>query len=64
MAGSINFIVSNKSFEKFMMMTILGTTGAAMDKQMNFFFTFWGLKLITKRKQRTSPEDGNRQKKE
>jgi peroxiredoxin family protein len=49
MAGSINFIVSDKSFEKFMMTTILGTTGAAMDKQMNFFFTFWGLKLLTKK---------------
>ena len=41
----MSFIVSDKSFEKFMMATILGTTGAAMDEQMNFFFTFWGLSL-------------------
>jgi peroxiredoxin family protein len=49
MAGSINFIVSDKSFEKFGMMMILGTTGDAMDVKMNFFFTFWGLNLITKK---------------
>jgi len=42
MAEKMSFIVSDKSFEKFMMATILGTTGAAMDDEMNFFFTFWG----------------------
>jgi len=47
--GKINFIVSEKSFEKFMMMTILGTTGAAMDTEMNFFFTFFGLNLLKKK---------------
>jgi peroxiredoxin family protein len=49
MAGSINFIVKDKSFEKFGMMMILGTTGDAMDVKMNFFFTFWGLNLLTKK---------------
>ncbi len=39
----ISFIVSDKSFEKFGMALILGTTGDAMDVEMNFFFTFWGL---------------------
>jgi len=48
MVEKINFIVKDKSFEKFMMMTILGTTGAAMDTEMNFFFTFWGLNLLKK----------------
>lgn len=41
--NTINFIVSEYNFEKFMMMFILGTTGDAMDVKMNFFFTFWGL---------------------
>ena len=49
MGEKINFIVKDKSFEKFMMMTILGTTGAAMGKEMNFFFTFWGLYLLKKK---------------
>ncbi len=49
MADKICFIVKDKSFEKFMMMTILGTTGAAMDTEMNFFFTFWGLRLLQKK---------------
>ena len=44
----INFIVSKKDFETFMMHVILGTTGAAMDNKMNFFFTFWGLELLKK----------------
>jgi peroxiredoxin family protein len=48
MVEKINFIVKDKSFEKFMMMTILGTTGSAMDVEMNFFFTFWGLNLLKK----------------
>lgn len=39
----ISFIVKDKSFEKFGMALILGTTGDAMDVEMNFFFTFWGL---------------------
>jgi len=45
----LNFIVSTNSFEKFMMMVILGTTGTAMDIEMNFFFTFWGLYLLKKK---------------
>jgi peroxiredoxin family protein len=49
MVESVNFIVKDKSFEKFMMMTILGTTGDAMDVKMNFFFTFWGLYLLKKK---------------
>lgn len=44
-----NFIMSKNSFEDFGKMVILGTTGAAMDVEMNFFFTFWGLFLIKKR---------------
>lgn len=46
MPKQMNFIVSENSFEKFGMMVILGTTGAAMETQMNFFFTFWGLFLL------------------
>ncbi|MEJ2296722.1 MAG: DsrE/DsrF/DrsH-like family protein, partial [Candidatus Lokiarchaeota archaeon] len=49
MTEKMNFIVKDKSFEKFMMMTILGTTGSAMDVEMNFFFTFWGLNLLKKK---------------
>jgi len=49
MVEKINFIVKDKSFEKFMMMVILGTTGGAMDMEMNFFFTFWGLYLLKKK---------------
>jgi len=49
MAEDISFIVSDKSFEKFGMMLILGTTGDAMDVKMNFFFTFWGLHLLRKK---------------
>lgn len=48
MLKKINFIIKDKSFEKFMMMTILGTTGNAMDIEMNFFCTFWGLFLLKK----------------
>ncbi len=46
MVETVNFIVSDKSFEKFAMAMILGTTGDAMDVKMNFFFTFWGLYLL------------------
>jgi len=46
---TINFIVKDKSFEKFAMMMLLGTTGDALDTKMNFFFTFWGLNLLTKK---------------
>ena len=46
---TINFIVKDKSFEKFAMMAILGSTGDAMDIKMNFFFTFWGLNLLKKK---------------
>lgn len=48
MVKKLNFIVAEKSFEKFAMMVILGTTGAAMETEMNFFFTFWGLELLKK----------------
>jgi peroxiredoxin family protein len=48
-AETVNFIVKDKSFEKFAMMMILGTTGDAMDVKMNFFFTFWGLNLLKKK---------------
>ncbi|MFW9970571.1 MAG: DsrE/DsrF/DrsH-like family protein [Candidatus Odinarchaeota archaeon] len=47
--GTVNFIVKDKSFEKFAMMAILGSTGDALDMKMNFFFTFWGLNLLTKK---------------
>ncbi len=49
MTEDISFIVSDRSFEKFGMMLILGTTGDAMDVKMNFFFTFWGLYLLKKK---------------
>ncbi len=48
MGEKLSFIVSDKSFEKFMMMTILGTTADAMETQTNIFFTFWGLYLLKK----------------
>ena len=49
MGETINFIVKDKSFEKFAMMMLLGTTADAMETKSNFFFTFWGLKLLTKK---------------
>lgn len=49
MPKQMNFIVSDHSFEKFGMMVILGTTGAAMETKMNFFFTFWGIDLLKKK---------------
>ncbi len=48
-SNKVTFIVSDKSFEKFGMMLILGTTGDAMDYEMNFFFTFWGLFQLKKK---------------
>ena len=42
------FIVGEDSFEKMMMQMILGTTGAALDTEMHFFFTFFGLNLLKK----------------
>lgn len=54
--ASINFIVSDYNFEKFMMMFILGTTGDAMDMKMNVFFTFWGLFNL---KKNANPKVGN-----
>ena len=44
----MNFIISSNSFETFAKMVILGTTGSAMDVEMNYFFTFWGLFLLKK----------------
>ena len=49
MTEKVSFIVSEYNFEKFMMMYILGTTGDAMDVEMNFFFTFWGLFNLKKK---------------
>lgn len=49
MTEKVSFIVSEYNFEKFMMMVILGTTGDAMDIEMNFFFTFWGLFNLKKK---------------
>ena len=49
MGETINYIVSDKSFEKFAMMMLLGTTADAMETKSNFFFTFWGLNLLTKK---------------
>lgn len=49
MGQTINFIVKDKSFEKFAMMMLLGTTADAMETKTNFFFTFWGLRLLTKK---------------
>ena len=49
MVQKINFIVAKNDFETFAMHFILGTTGAAMETEMNFFFTFWGLKLLQKK---------------
>ncbi|MHA1112494.1 MAG: DsrE/DsrF/DrsH-like family protein [Promethearchaeota archaeon] len=40
------FIVGEDSFEKLMMSGILGTTGAALETEMYFFFTFFGLNLL------------------
>jgi len=48
-SDKISFIVSERSFEKFGMIAILGTTGAALEYEMNFFFTFWGLYLLKKK---------------
>ena len=48
MVKKINFIVSSNTFETFYKLLILGTTGAAMDIEINAFFTFWGLYLLKK----------------
>jgi peroxiredoxin family protein len=52
----MNFIVKDYNYEKFMMMVILGTTGDAMDIEMNFFCTFWGLFIL---KKKSKPRVGN-----
>jgi peroxiredoxin family protein len=49
MGETINYIVKDKSFEKFAMMMLLGTTADAMETKSNFFFTFWGLNLLKKK---------------
>jgi peroxiredoxin family protein len=49
MVKKLNFIIANKDFETYMKMVILGTTAAAMDNEVNFFFTFWGLYLLKKK---------------
>jgi peroxiredoxin family protein len=48
MVKKLCFIIANKDFETFNKMLILGTTAAAMDIEVNFFFTFWGLYLLKK----------------
>ncbi|MHA1680985.1 MAG: DsrE/DsrF/DrsH-like family protein [Promethearchaeota archaeon] len=50
MTTKISFIVANDDYETFMKLVILGTTGAAMDIEINCFFTFWGLYLLKKGK--------------
>ena len=46
MGQTINFIVKDKSFEKFAMMMLLGTTADAMDTKTNFFLHLLGLEII------------------
>jgi peroxiredoxin family protein len=41
-------VVSESSFDKAMMPLILGTTGASMGMEVHVFYTFFGLKLLTK----------------
>ena len=48
MVKKLCFIIANNDFETFNKMIILGTTAAAMDIEVNFFFTFWGLYLLKK----------------
>ena len=49
MVKKLCFIIANNDFETFNKMLILGTTAAAMDIEVNFFFTFWGLYLLKKK---------------
>jgi len=44
----LNFIIANNDFETFNKLLILSTTAAAMDIEINAFFTFWGLYLLKK----------------
>ena len=48
MLKKITYIVKDRSFEKFAMMAILGSSGNAMDIEMHFVCTFWGLRLLKK----------------
>jgi len=48
MVKKLCFIIANNDFETFNKMLILGTTAAAMDIEVNLFFTFWGLYLLKK----------------
>jgi peroxiredoxin family protein len=48
MADKMCLIVSEGSFDKAMMPLILGTTGASMGMEVHVFYTFFGLKLLTK----------------
>jgi peroxiredoxin family protein len=48
MAEKMCMVVSEGSFDKAMMPLILGTTAASMGMEVHVFYTFFGLKLLTK----------------
>jgi peroxiredoxin family protein len=48
MAEKMCIVVSEGHFDKAMMPLILGTTGASMGLEVHLFYTFFGLKLLTK----------------
>jgi len=45
----VSMVVAEGSFDKAMMPMIVGTTAAAMGMEVHIFFTFFGLKLLTKK---------------
>jgi peroxiredoxin family protein len=45
----VSMVVAEGSFDKAMMPMIVGTTAAAMGMEVHVFFTFFGLKLLTKK---------------
>ena len=48
MADKMCIVVSEGHFDKAMMPLILGTTAASMGMEVHVFYTFFGLKLLTK----------------
>lgn len=46
---TVSMVVAEGSFDKAMMPMIVGTTAAAMGMEVHIFFTFFGLKLLTKK---------------
>jgi len=48
MTEKMCIVVSEGSFDKAMMPLMLGTTGASMGMEVHVFYTFFGLKLLTK----------------